>query len=383
MIASGERDHGSQLHLYQSRNLLDWTPVGTILDVKAGSNISPHSRLKFGMNFECASFFSIGMNQYLTLGVEEDHDSPRHSKRYTLWLSGHLVLDNGKPRFVVKSHGLLDHGISYAPHIFRDAESRLLQLGWADEAAKSHVVAKQGWAGCLAFPRELYEISRPVTKLSNDSDLWDVDESSGHMTTLGIRPAPQVTNLRKDINPSYLHNFSSIRSKNYSFEATFSDLAGKEKFSFNIRQSSGSAELTRIIFNIENSTVTVDRSRSSLENLGTTTADLGSLHILPDEDLHVQIFVDNSLIEIYANDRLALTSRVYPSLESSLGASYDFGGFDPRKIKFECWEGLKNAWPGREEDEHSPQEAHPCVDLKDEKLRIDSTVSAMPAVISA
>jgi beta-fructofuranosidase len=84
ILASGERAHGSQLYIYQSNNLLDWEPVGTVLDVKAGSKIPPRGNLKFGMNFECASFFSIGSNDYLTLGVEEDQDSTRHNCRYAL-----------------------------------------------------------------------------------------------------------------------------------------------------------------------------------------------------------------------------------------------------------------------------------------------------------
>jgi beta-fructofuranosidase len=150
MLASGERGHGSQLYLYQSNNLHDWELVGTILDVKADSKISPCCNLKFGMNFECASFFSIGSNDYLTLGVEENQDSSRHNCHYALWFCGSLILDNGKPNFVIKRHGLLDNGVSYAPHIFRDSKDRLIQLGWADETVKSHIVTRQGWAGCLA-----------------------------------------------------------------------------------------------------------------------------------------------------------------------------------------------------------------------------------------
>jgi len=210
-----------QLYLHQSNNLLDWEPVGTVLDVKAGSKISPRGSLKFGMNFECASFFSIGTNDYLTLGVEENQDSTRHNCRYALWFCGNLILDNGKPKFVIKSHGLLDYGISYAPHIFRDSEDRLIRLGWADEMAKSHIVTRQGWAGCLAYPRGLYEISRPICKVPKDDDIWTMDSTSGRMTTLGIRPAPQITSLRQDLTPSDLRSLTAMRSNSFALEATF------------------------------------------------------------------------------------------------------------------------------------------------------------------
>lgn len=127
-----------------------------LLDVKANSKVSPTSELKFGMNFECASFFSIGERQYIVLGIEKDNTSQRHSTRYLLWLSGIHLIENGRPIFQIRSHGLLDHGIAYAAHVFRDADGNIIQLGWADEAAKRYVIERQGWAGCLTHPRELY-----------------------------------------------------------------------------------------------------------------------------------------------------------------------------------------------------------------------------------
>ncbi|KAE9366942.1 glycoside hydrolase family 32 protein [Stipitochalara longipes BDJ] len=347
MVASGERDRGPQLHIYQSDDLLKWKMISTILTAPAGSSISKTGKLKYGMNFECASFFSFGGRQYIIVGVEEDHSSKHHSSRYLLWVTGELVLQSGKPRFKIKSHGLLDHGILYAAHISTDSEGRTIQLGWADEDVKQHVVSEQGWAGCLALPRELYEISKPITSVCDHENLWDIDESSGAMTTLGIRPAPQVFTLRKDLRYDSLEKFSSILSTNFSVEATFKYLAGDERFIFKIRQCPNSTEATKITFDITAGLIIVDRSHSSLEDLGATSTDSGPFHLLPDEHLQIQIFVDNSIIEIYANDRFALTSRIYPSLETSIGASYDFGDFDEGHVEFRCWEGLKNAWPRR------------------------------------
>ncbi|KAH8750447.1 glycosyl hydrolase [Hyaloscypha finlandica] len=344
--SSGKRGHGPQLQLCQSNNIFDWKPLCMLLDVKANSKVSPTSELKFGMNFDCASFFSIGERQYIVLGIEEDNTSQRHSTRYLLWLSGILLIENGRPIFQIRSHGLLDHGIAYAAHVFRDADGKITQLGWADEAAKRRVVERQGWAGCLTHPRELYEISRPVANLKDDRDRWDVDEALGTMT-LGIRLAPQVTKLRAHSQSPSLESLRNVRSMNYEIEATFTRLSGNEKFIFNVRQSPNSIEVTKVVFDIGNSQIIVDRSRSSLESLGSTCPDAGRFHLLSGEDLNIRIFVDNSILEVYANDCFALTSRIYPSLETSLGASYDFGGFDERQVEFRCWEGIRNAWPGR------------------------------------
>ena len=68
----------------------------------------------------------------------------------------------------------------------------------------------------------------------------------------------------------------------------------------------------------------------------------------------VAIFVDDSIIEVYANGRFSLTSRVYPSLDNSLKASVEFRGMDRREevemsqVAFDCWDGLAKAWPSRQ-----------------------------------
>lgn len=372
LVASGERGRGPQLHLYQSDDLLDWQMVSTILEVPAGSKISPTSKLGFGMNFECASFFGFGERQYVIVGIEEDHRSKHHNSRYLLWMSGNLIMEDGKPRFKIKSHGTLDHGISYAAHIFRDSEGRITQLGWADEDIKQHVVSEQRWAGCLALPRELYEISKPITKVGGEENIWKLDYSSGTMTTLGIRPAPQILALRDRLCPSSLERFSSLQSRNFAIHATFRHLSGNEKFIFNVLQSPNSTEVTKIIFDIQVGLITVDRARSSLENLGSSSPDSGPFHLLPTEKLQIQIFVDNSILEIYANDRFTLTSRIYPGLETSTGASYDFRDFNVENVEFRCWEGLKNAWPSRKMEESDLVDMDSPLEIIEEKMVIIS-----------
>ncbi|KID94147.1 Concanavalin A-like lectin/glucanase, partial [Metarhizium majus ARSEF 297] len=101
------------------------------------------------------------------------------------------------------------------------------------------------------------------------------------------------------------------------------------------------------MFDLDQQQMVVDRSRSSLRQLDATPADAGNLRLLPGENPQVRIFVDVSAVEIFANDRFALTSPVYPSLETSTAAAYDLNRSDGEKVKFECWQGLKDAWPAR------------------------------------
>lgn len=364
LLSSGDKRCGPQLFIYESQDLLAWKPLSVLLKGQADRPIAPGSSIHYGRNFECGSFFTLGGQEYISVGVEQHpSQTKRHNYRYTLWLSGKLSINvEGKPTFAISSFGRLDQGIFYAPHIFHGPNSELLQLGWADED-RNCMTKDQGWAGLITLPRELCHIQLPIPDSSIiDENLWDIDVANKTMTTLGVRPAGLMRGLRLGGRSYNLNTLSTLHSLTYEIDAKFTHLCGTETFTFNVRQNPNGCEVTRIIFSIPASTITVDRSTSSLAN-GNPEPDSGPFQLFSTtsatqqsfEDLHVRIFIDNSIIEIYANDRFALTSRIYPTLDTSLGVSCDFrdgtrmnAPFPKENITFDCWEGLVNAWPGRE-----------------------------------
>ncbi len=68
----------------------------------------------------------------------------------------------------------------------------------------------------------------------------------------------------------------------------------------------------------------------------------GTLALKDGEPLTLRVFVDRSVIEVFANGRLCLTSRVYPS-EASLGVALfaQGGSVDVRAI--DVW-NMKSIW---------------------------------------
>ncbi len=88
------------------------------------------------------------------------------------------------------------------------------------------------------------------------------------------------------------------------------------------------------------------------------------LPLLPGENLEVLIFVDQSIIEVFVNDRVAITARTYPKRDDVVGATWHWDGdghgrvefkdrfktecsrrkLDPKKdIEVVYWEGLRCA----------------------------------------
>ncbi|KAG9238238.1 hypothetical protein BJ875DRAFT_539808 [Amylocarpus encephaloides] len=103
----------------------------------------------------------------------------------TLWLQGDFVIENGKPKIKIWSHGQIEYDILYTIHLFRDAEARLLQLGRVNEACGERDIRAQGWAGCLAGPRGLYKMSKPVVESARNDHRWTINEKTGTITTNG------------------------------------------------------------------------------------------------------------------------------------------------------------------------------------------------------
>jgi len=73
------------------------------------------------------------------------------------------------------------------------------------------------------------------------------------------------------------------------------------------------------------------------------------------QTLNLTIIVDNSVVEVYANDVTVITTRVYPWLVASKGAGFlvKGGGGDNSTVYYsamELWDGLIDAWPQRPDD---------------------------------
>jgi beta-fructofuranosidase len=64
----------------------------------------------------------------------------------------------------------------------------------------------------------------------------------------------------------------------------------------------------------------------------------GPFALAADETLKLHVFLDASVIEIFANDRACLTSRIYPSRADSLGLGAIVRSGKARLKALDVWE---------------------------------------------
>jgi beta-fructofuranosidase len=65
--------------------------------------------------------------------------------------------------------------------------------------------------------------------------------------------------------------------------------------------------------------LTIDRCRASLAGDAARDSRQAQLDLLAGEPLRLHVYLDGSIVEVFANGRLMLTSRVYPARADSQG----------------------------------------------------------------
>ncbi|MFB6152543.1 MAG: glycoside hydrolase family 32 protein [Haloarculaceae archaeon] len=307
LIGTGITGVGGAALLYTSSDLRDWSYEGPLL-VGDWDGTGPV--------WECPELLDLGDRRLLHVSNYED----------VLYFVGSF--EDGA--FEPTARGKLDHGDFYAPQSMRDGD-RYLTWGWLPEARDESAQWDAGWSGALSLPR--------VLELDGDR--------------LRQRPAPELRDLReaRDLeDESFALDDGERRALDtggrtleLALEIALDD---SDAAVLSVFESPDREEVTEVRYTSD-SRVVVDRSRSSRDGRATTSPQ--SMAATPvDEPLSLRAFLDGSVVELFANGRHCLTSRVYPTRADSTGVSLAAEGGRVRVSGLSAWQ-LGSAWPGQGE----------------------------------
>lgn len=408
LISGGIRDSGPTTFLYeiQRKNLEDWRYLGPLISLPLRFQPSKKWSGNYGVNWECTNLVALRTGSesrdFLIIGaegdVEKDHVSshqkssrvPSRTVRAQLWLSGHLGKGDDGVQFRPHHGGYLDHGPYYAANSFLDPRSgsRIVH-GWIpEEDLPLAAAAKKGWNGSLALPREIFLLRIPKVTGTLQSPLQDIypfelkaePDGSTTVLTLGVRPIRELAQLRdaseqilQRPGPVALPASGSIghwtigktQSIAWELEATIAVHPGCQEVGFHLRHNGDLSIRTTVTFCTITETITVDRRASNHDPTVNTCPDAGPFTLLTTgnvikdceptrEKLHLRIFSDGDILEVFANDRFALATMVYSDTRDldSHGVTA-FAAGNVKSAVFETvtvWDGLKTASLSRGHD---------------------------------
>jgi len=304
LIGAGMDDGGGVVLLYESDDLRDWEYCGPIL---SGDRDIPEETV-----WECPELLDLGPKQLLHVSNYED----------VVYFLGTFDGEDFEPECRDK----LDHGDYYAPQSMRTDDDRILTWGWVPEARDVSAQWDAGWSGTMSLPREI--------SLAGDSRLRQ-------------RPAEELTTLRGDhehregltLTRGETH-WLATSGRSVEIAGRFS-LVDADAVELTVLAAPDGTERTPLRYTADNELL-VDRSRSSTDPQA--TRDTQRMRVSPyDEPLDLRVFVDGSVIEVFANERHCLTSRVYPTETEATGINLSAVGGRVRVPELDAWE-LDDVW---------------------------------------
>lgn len=284
VIGAQRSNETGTIVVYRSNDFKDWAFVSELKT----------DYTDFGYMWECPDYFELDGHDVVLFcpqGIDKYED-----QFWNIYQSGYLIGKLDKENFIM-THGdftELDNGFDfYAPQTTCDKDGRRILIGWMGLPDTDYPTDKDNWAHCLTLPRELTIEQgrlkqRPLKSL--DRRRGTVETAEGYAMKHNIK-----------LHPYEGHCYELIV-----------DILDNESTEFYIELRVSKREATRLIYNTLERRFTLDRTDSgalSRDVDGTTRS------VVLDSDLKkLQIFVDESSIEIFLNDgERVMTSRIFPS----------------------------------------------------------------------
>ena len=323
---------GDSTSLFRSADLAEWEYLG------------PFYRSRRDWTGEedaaCPDFFALGDRHMLLMHGHK----PYFQCHYYLGTFSISDRATDEPPFLPSEHGRMTWpgGSIAGPETLSDAEGRRIFFGWVAEASSttgSRDWTAAGWASVMSLPRVI-----------------ELGESGG----LRITPAPEVEQLRTD---HVTAPERAVSTTPYQLPVAgdclelqlMIDPGRTDSTTLAVRSTPDREEETRIIADRNSGLLVVDVSRSTLDKsiryprysnalIGNvseeeryTTEQRVPLLLGRGELLHLRLFLDRSILEIFVNERLCVTQRIYPTRHDATAVRLWADGPGARLVSFDAW----------------------------------------------
>ena len=318
LIGAGIRDAGGAALLFRSSDLRSWEYLHPLATGDA-RRTDPHWT---GSVWECPDFFHLGDQHVLV--VSAWHERTTH---YPVYMIGRYA----DHRLTPEREGLVDLGSSfYAPQSLPDADGRRIMFGWLREGRSLTAQVAAGWSGVMSLPR--------VLSIAPNGDL-------------GMVPAPELEQLRGthhrqtalEVHPASQELLPGVKGAQLEIVAEW-ERGDAAVVGLRVRRAPDGAEETVIAYSFAEQRLFVDRTRSSLSPEVARDVQGRKLALGDGEQLRLHVFLDASVLEVFANGRACLAERIYPTRADSLGLDVFAEGGRATVTQLDVWE-LQSIWP--------------------------------------
>ena len=277
-LGSGTLDRGGAVLLYSSSDLRHWIYLHPLVEGSPSGQKSPNP-VDTGDMWECPDFFPLGSKHVLLIStMGKVH-----------WKIGTYQ----NQRFAPEKEGIVDWGTYYAAKTMLDREGMPVLWGWVPETRPDADLIAAGWAGVMSLPR--------IVSQSPAGELQTRVSPTARM----LRGEP--TRIDTSQSPaSRLKALDALSIHELSAELELELLPKSDAFTLRLQSSDGPVFAT-IAWS-------VDAGKRKLR-VNDVTAPLAGPAESP---VRLHLFLDGSVLEVFANDTTALTARIYKNASPRL-----------------------------------------------------------------
>ena len=316
---------GMKPALFKSKDMTGWEYLSDLIDTNNTMRDSNE-------DLSCPDLFSLGNGKSMLLFISHN------------WGAQYYIGTFVDDKFSAQQHGRMNWpGGSFAsPEQLQNDTGRNIIWGWVIDRKPEHL-PDYGWSGIMSLPR--------VVALDQNGELH-------------ISPAEELKTIRtealKESDFTLLPNTErQLKTNGKSIELKL-EISGAIESPAGVKvfASTDGREETIITYEPVSKQLIVDFAKSSIRGpVDTPSTIIGAIagddavgdHAIAgypkrvseqkaplvldaDEPLRLNIFLDRSVIEIFANGRLVMTQVVYPELDNSIGVKV-FSGNEKISVK--------------------------------------------------
>jgi beta-fructofuranosidase len=199
----------------------------------------------------------------------------------------------------------------FAPEALVDDRGRQIMWAWIFDDRPDSLKNMFGWTGTYGLPRSLWVAEDGTLGMAPVKELEQLRLNERQETNLQVEAGEEVS-------------MDHLGHELMELEININPIDAKE-FGVKICVSENRAEETLIYYDGEEKMLKVDTRKSSLA-YGRKIVEEAPLELKEGEPLRLNIFIDKSIVEVFANDRQAIARMVYPTLKGKGMYLFSKGG---------------------------------------------------------
>jgi beta-fructofuranosidase len=310
LVGSGIKNLGGTIILYRSEDLIGWEYLQPIWT----ANLTGNDQV-----WECPCLFRLNDQHVLLLSIQPEF-------RHTYYSVGKYA----DHRFVPHTVGKTDFGpYFYAAQTLLDDQGRRLMWGWIKEGRPVEARQAAGWAGVMSLPRVMSLGAGGRLHMEPPTELHAIRGAHHRITNVGVLAG--TTRTLYGVEGDMLEIIADLEP------------GDAQQVGLKVRCSPGGEEETLIYYDGKRQCLVIDTQRASLDPAPDHGVEQGEFQAAPGETLQLRIFIDRSVLEVFANGRACITGRIYPSRSDSLGLGLFATGGSAWFKSIDIWE-MNSIW---------------------------------------